>query len=80
MVENFDENGEGRARAAVGGGRGGGEGVAEWANYVDALGIVVAFSGRGAECGVGGGRVVCPADDRGNTYVRLFRCRFGALM
>ena len=46
VVEDFAENGEWRAGAAVGGRGGAGE-------YVEALGRVVAFSGRGAECGVG---------------------------
>ena len=48
VVEDFAENGEWRAGAAVGGGGGGGAG-----EYVEALGRVVAFSGRGSECGVG---------------------------
>ena len=83
LVEDFAENGEGRVGATVGGGGGGGGGgkrVAEWTKYVEALGRVVTFRGGAAECGVGGGRVVCPAHDRGTTYVRLFRCRFGTLM
>ena len=61
MVEDFAENGEWRATAAVGGGGGGG-GAGE---YVEAFGRVVAFSGREPSVEWGGGRVVCPADSRG---------------
>ena len=61
VVEDFAENGEWRAGAAVGGG-GGGAGAGE---YVETLGRVVAFSGREPSVEWGGGRVVCPADGRG---------------
>ena len=40
----------------------GGGGAGE---YVEALGRVVAFSGREPSVEWGGGRVVCPADGRG---------------
>ena len=62
VVDDFAANGEGRAKATVGGGGGGGGGAGE---YMEALGRVVAFSGREPSVEWGGGRVVCPADGRG---------------